>query len=457
MSSKRRKAGAAPRGGRVPKRPDGVPERNAKGSGATGQAVPSAFRRPDAPRVDVGRLAPQVPPPGRADPAAGRRPRPATAGSGPARQQPPPSATRASDVPKRDAQAAPVRQPGWLELGCLDSTLTDHDPQVVAASYSFDTHDLPAPTSVAIGFIGTRVGGAGAKPDRFERVERLGTLDPRAGRVTVTARVPRVPGGRWRVTAGPVEESRSVGLPVTEQEISTRFGALAQGPGVRVLAWPGLVALGAVLALVTQALLLSRSGLPVASVLALGVLSCLTGYVGGKVWYLALHRRPLREFLEAGAGIQGFLVVALGMLTGGLAILDLPLGPVLDATAPGVFLGMAVGRPGCLLTGCCVGRPTLSRWGLWSSDRRLGIRRLPVQLFEAAVAFVVGLAGLLITITGWPLAAGTLFVASVAAWTLARQLLFPLRADPHTSVGRWLTAGGCVAVLVWVAVLAART
>lgn len=452
MSNKRRKAGPAPQGGGVPRGPQRPPAPNGKGSGSTGKAVPAAFRRPDAPRVDIGRVAPQTPPPGRAEPGAVRRARPAVARSGPARPEPAPPA-QAVQAP--DARPSPARQLGRLELGCLDGTLAEHDPQTVAASYSFDARDLPDATPVAIGFVGTRIGGSAKGPDRFERVERLGTLDPRAGRVTVTARVPRLPGGRWRVVAGPVAESQSLSLPVTQAEVSTRFGALAQGPGVWVLAWPVLVALGAVVALVTQAVLLARAGLPVTPVLALGVLACLTGYVGGKVWFLAQHRRPLREFVSAGAGIQGFLLVAVGMLAGGLAVLDLPLGGVMDATAPGVFLGMAVGRPGCFLTGCCVGRPTTSRWGLRSSDRRLVVRRLPVQLFEAAVALVVGVAGVVVTVAGPPLVEGSLFAASVAAWTLVRQSLFTMRANSHTRVGRWVTAAVSAAVLVGVVVLEA--
>lgn len=454
MSSKRRKAGPAPRGGGVPRDPQRLPGRDGKGSGPAGNSVPSAFRRPDVPRVDIGRMVPPTPPPGRADRGAVRRARLPVAGSGPARPEP---ALPAQTVQSPDARPSPARQPGRLELGCLDSTLAEHGPQVVAASYTFDARDLPDATPVAIGFVGTRIGGSGTAPDRFERVERLGTLDPRTGKVTITARVPRLPGGRWRVIAGPVAESQSqpLSLPVTQTEVSTRFGALAQGPGVWVLAWPALVVLGAVVALVTQAVLLGRAGLPVAPVLALGVLSCLAGYVGGKVWFLAQRRRPLREFMTAGAGIQGFLLVAVGMLAGGLAVLDLPLGGVLDATAPGVFLGMAVGRPGCFLGGCCVGRPTTSRWGLRSSDRRLVVRRLPVQLFEAAVGLAVGVAGVVVTVAGPPLVGGSLFAASVAAWTLVRQSLFTMRADSHTRVGRWVTAAVCAAVLVGVVVLEA--
>ena len=101
---------------------------------------------------------------------------------------------------------------------------------------------------------------------------------------------------------------------------------------------------------------------------------------------------------------------------------------------------MAIGRPGCFLGGCCVGRPTASRWGLWSSDRRVAVRRIPVQLFEAAAALVLGLVALVLYLTVPLPVPGALFVGGVAAYTASRQLLFPLRREQRrTSSGRRLT------------------
>lgn len=98
---------------------------------------------------------------------------------------------------------------------------------------------------------------------------------------------------------------------------------------------------------------------------------------------------------------------------------------------------MAIGRPGCLLGGCCAGRPTRSRWGLWSSDRRVGTRRVPVQLLEAATAAVIA-AGALALFLSEPLPLpGALLVGALAVYTLARQLLFPLRGElRRTTAGR---------------------
>lgn len=51
---------------------------------------------------------------------------------------------------------------------------------------------------------------------------------------------------------------------------------------------------------------------------------------------------------------------------------------------------------------------------------------------------------------------GATFVAALATYTGARQLLFPFRADPHTRRGRNVTLAVCVALLAAdVAVVAA--
>ena len=155
--------------------------------------------------------------------------------------------------------------------------------------------------------------------------------------------------------------------------------------------------------------------------------------------------------------IQGFVIGAVATLAIGGVALRLPLGRVFDATAPGLLFAMSIGRVGCFLGGCCAGRPTASRWGLWSSDRRLGVRRIPTQLLESGLAFAVGLAALWLE---WNVSArveGAVFVAVIAVYTIGRQLIFPLRDLPrHTSNGRIVTmvAAGAVATAAMAGVLA---
>lgn len=57
--------------------------------------------------------------------------------------------------------------------------------------------------------------------------------------------------------------------------------------------------------------------------------------------------------------------------------------------APPIALGMAIGRIGCLLSGCCYGTPTTLPWGIDFGD---GIARHPTQLYEmlfCLIAFVL--------------------------------------------------------------------
>ncbi len=93
-----------------------------------------------------------------------------------------------------------------------------------------------------------------------------------------------------------------------------------------------------------------------------------------------------------------------------------------------------------------------------SSDRRLGVRRIPVQLLESALAGVLGLVALLAVVSATPPVGGVVFVAAIAAYTFGRQVLFPIRSIARTTThGRTITmvaAGLAVAAAVAVAVVA---
>jgi phosphatidylglycerol:prolipoprotein diacylglycerol transferase len=100
------------------------------------------------------------------------------------------------------------------------------------------------------------------------------------------------------------------------------------------------------------------------------------------------------------------------------------------------------------------GRP---RWGIWSSDRRVGCRREPAQLLEALAALVIGVAMLtVVLLTGLP-RSGPVAVAGLAAYTLSRQFILGLRAQSRQSrYGRQVTAAAAAIALIASAVLLAR-
>ncbi|QHE74284.1 Prolipoprotein diacylglyceryl transferase (plasmid) [Rhodococcus sp. WAY2] len=366
------------------------------------------------------------------------------------RARPTTQATDSNPAKQRALREDPDSPPPSPGPGSCSEATADIEPGL-AATYWSDGAITRPPGDLHVRFSGIRTDAAGqlGDGDRFERVARVENLTHDSGRLSVTTKVKGINSGAWRIKAVPFDPmlpSKATGDPQTIVT-NTRLAALAQGPGVRLWTWPTLISVGVVLALVLQSVLLSRVHANAVAATGVSLLACALGYLGAKAWYLILHRQHPRKFATAGACIQGFLVVALGVLVLGGFVLGMNVGTLLDVTTPGLFLAMGVGRPGCFLGGCCAGRPTTSKWGLWSSNRTVGIRRAPVQLLEAAAALLIGVITLTLVLTV-DAVAGAIFVAAAAAYTFVRQLLFPLRADPHTRLGRRLTIAISLAILV---------
>lgn len=361
-------------------------------------------------------------------------------------------AERPSADPAARILAAPVDERLTAPDGCVARLLDEAGPLGIAVPYRYQAPGTGGTYDLAVRFQGIPTsdeGGERKDGERFDRVERVTGLPATGDLVTLTARIPVSRPGSYRVLAEPLSTTPSDSpLPRRVVETPAQMRHLAQGPHVRVWSWPLLILLGTAVALTGQALLAAWSGLPWITVALLSILGCFAGVLGGRLWYLGLHRQPLRKFMVAGSCIQGFLVAALGVLAGGAALLGLSVGAVLDVTAPAVFVGMAVGRPGCFFAGCCAGRPTGSAWGLVSSDRRLAVRRVPVQLMEAATALVISVVGAILLLSAPSAAEGSIFVASISAYVLVRQWLFRFRVDPHTKRGRLVTTLVAAAILL---------
>lgn len=340
-----------------------------------------------------------------------------------------------------DEIAQPLRVEGFRWKAAAELT-----PQALALTYWFDAPDEGEPFPVTIHFSGRRV-GVRRKPGPRDSFSTSGTVErvvPGSGPLAVTTRVFDIAPGDWNVTATPARDRR-VRAGTTSARIPKLVKAAASGttfyapvvgvqaPGARVGAWPALVGLGVVVALITQALLVSRVDLSIARVLFLSLGACLIGLVGAKAYYLVEHRRESPAILTSGMCIQGFVLGAIGTLVAGGMLAAIPVGRLLDATAPGLMFAMTIGRFGCFFGGCCAGRPTGSRFALWSSDRNLGARRIPTQLIESSGALLVGLVALLAVTAMTPDPSGVVFVGAIAAYTLGRQLLFPLRDLPRTT------------------------
>jgi phosphatidylglycerol:prolipoprotein diacylglycerol transferase len=221
-------------------------------------------------------------------------------------------------------------------------------------------------------------------------------------------------------------------LTRSDETFKTRWAMLAplaRQPAVIPGSWPALGTLAAVAALLTQAAILAHEDMAFGPSLAVFVIALLSGMLGAKIWYAILHPGPWRQAILGGWAVDGFLVVAPVVAVATLLLSNQPVGVFLDAVAPGLFFGVAIGRVGCFFAGCCAGRMTRSRWGVWSSDRRIGARRVPAQLLESVAGLVIGILAGLLVLGHASLPKGAIFTAAFVAYVLVRQALLRVRAE----------------------------
>jgi phosphatidylglycerol:prolipoprotein diacylglycerol transferase len=214
-----------------------------------------------------------------------------------------------------------------------------------------------------------------------------------------------------------------------QQHVKTCAAPFAHVPGALPLIWVTMVTIGMIVAVLTQALVISHDQLKAGPAFPLTAAAIGVGIAGAKVWFIVKHRA---EHRFEGWCIQGFVVGAGIAAALFFTLAHAPTGVVLDASTPGLMFGIAIGRIGCFLAGCCGGPPTAARWGIWSSDQRIGARRVPTQLMESVSALLLGLFTLIGVLTRGP-AGGAYFVAAVAAYVLLREWLLRLRIEQMPS------------------------
>jgi phosphatidylglycerol---prolipoprotein diacylglyceryl transferase len=369
-----------------------------------------------------------------------------------------------------------------LPGGRFTALLESATQPILAVTYWFDPAPHPEPYPVTVRFSGRRadVKGRLHPGDRFVQDETIEEVIPGSGPVSLTARVRGINPGEWAVTAhmlgfappalGPRSHTPAAPAAVplhpaarfwrrwapsaeSAEQVRTCPTPFARAPGILPGIWGAMVTLGMVVALALQFLVISDDHLALGHWWAVSLVAIVVGIVGAKVWFIVLHRR---ERLINGWCIQGFITGAILTAAILLVVLDVPTGVFLDVTAPGLLVAMAVGRVGCFFAGCCGGPPTASRWGVWSSDQRVGARRIPTQLLESVLALSLGLLVLVVVLGHGP-AGGAFFVVGLAAYTLGRQGLLRLRAEARqTRLGGLATSTLAALVLIAAVVLLAR-
>ncbi len=364
------------------------------------------------------------------------------------------------------------------------------EPHALVATHWFDSGAGGAddkagrdPYSVTVRFTGRRVGTRGnpRHGETFVKDETIEGIVPGTGPVSITTSVAGVPSGEWTVSADLVADSRTAGPfglaprargsggpPVRpadwswrrwaistrpDQPVRTRralLAPLAMQPAVMPGIYTALGIFAIFFSLVVQAAILGRGEVPVGPTLGASGIAILFGLIGAKVWYATLH--PGASIIWGGWAVDGFLIVFPLVAAVALILFELPIGVVLDASTPGIFFAVALGRIGCFFTGCCAGRCTASRWGVWSSDRRVGVRRVPTPLIESGAGLIIGFVTLALVLGGAPPIPGAIFVVAFAAYTVVRQVLLRLRVERRRSP-RTVPLTGVAAAVVTIIVI----
>lgn len=391
-----------------------------------------------------------------------------------ARRRPAVKAAPRSDAVQADASTN--MDGGFMTL------LEKATQEILAVTYWFDPVPHSKPYPVTVRFSGRRIDVRGriSSRDRFAQDERIEQVVPGSGPIAVTARVSGINPGEWVVTASIVEPAH-LARELKEQEnapsearwlrpaawlwrrwapsvesadhVKTCLTPFAHAPGILPGIWGTMATLGIVVALALQFLVVSADHLALGPWWVVSLVAIVAGIAGAKVWFIVLYRREHR--LE-GWCIQGFITGAIVTAAILLLVFHIPAGVFLDMITPGLLIAMSIGRIGCFFAGCCGGPLTASHWGVWSSDQRVGARRIPTQLLESLLALSLGL-GTLAAIVGRGPAGGAYFAAGLAAYTLVRQGILHLRAEPRkTKYGGLITAVLATLVLVAAIVFLAR-
>jgi phosphatidylglycerol:prolipoprotein diacylglycerol transferase len=164
-------------------------------------------------------------------------------------------------------------------------------------------------------------------------------------------------------------------------------------------------------------------------VFAATIVLVIPALIGTRLLFVLSHwqfyrRNPGQVFSrhQGGARQYGGFALILPLSVPLLRALHLPFGAFWDCATFTILSTMIVGRFGCLMQGCCAGRP----WAGWCSvnlPNHLGVwrRRIPTQFLEAGWAAILLIGG----IAFWhkrPFP-GAFFLLATAAYAAARAVM----------------------------------
>lgn len=198
----------------------------------------------------------------------------------------------------------------------------------------------------------------------------------------------------------------------------------------------------------------SARGLDRQRVMDLGIWIIVGALAGAKLLLLLTgfrqytqNPRAILDLVRSAGVFYGGLIAAVAVAVVYMRRYRMPLWATTDVFAPGIALGHIVGRLGCLMAGCCFGRPTSVRWAITfrnpaaslNSDTPLGVPLHPTQLYEAGAELII--LGVLLWLErrgrAFP---GRTFWSYMLLYAVSRFLIEFYRGDPRGAFGIFSTS-----------------
>jgi phosphatidylglycerol:prolipoprotein diacylglycerol transferase len=212
--------------------------------------------------------------------------------------------------------------------------------------------------------------------------------------------------------------------------------------------WPvytyGVLLAAAYLAALQLAVVRARHhGVDGARIMDLGIYLIIAALIGAKLLLVVVDfddfRRDPRQLLSiarAGGVFYGGLLGALVAAIWLVRRYKLPLWTTADLFAPGIALGHVIGRFGCLMAGCCYGRPTSVPWAITFTNPAaaanvgtpLGVPLHPTQMYDAAAELLILVILLVTERKGRPFA-GRTFWLYMLLYAISRFIIEFYRGD----------------------------
>jgi phosphatidylglycerol:prolipoprotein diacylglycerol transferase len=236
--------------------------------------------------------------------------------------------------------------------------------------------------------------------------------------------------------------------------------------------WPvysyGVLLAAAYLVALQMAVVRARHrGIDGTRVMDLGIYLIIAALVGAKLMlvivdfdYFMSQPQELLSLVRAGGVFYGGLLAALGVAIVLVRRYGLRIWATADLFAPGIALGHVIGRLGCLLAGCCYGRPADVPWAITFTNplaasnvgTPLGVPLHPTQLYDAGAELLIMIV-LLVTERRGRTFEGRTFWLYMLLYGISRFIIEFYRGDDRGTIAGISTSQAVSLVIVPLAIV----